>query len=202
MYIGKNIKYLRVSAKLTQAEFGKPLDRTRTSVSMWESGTVTPELEIIVKISELYNIKIDDLVFTDLANKTNLTDVETGSTPHAIDIDFLSRIFEYQSNFPAVCITDLDKKVVYVNHEFTKQTGFALKEIKGKRPSEYMQQSGLPIGNKAELKHKLQTETEFYSEIEPNFTKSGKLVICRIHFIRLSNGFISFAIFERKEEKG
>lgn len=56
MSIGKNIKDLRLSAGLSQAELGKIAGVTDKAVSAWESGTKTPRMGPIEKIAAHFGV--------------------------------------------------------------------------------------------------------------------------------------------------
>ena len=60
--IAKNIYNLRIKHNLTQAELAEKLNYTDKSVSKWERGDVTPSIEVLKEISDLFNLSIDDLV--------------------------------------------------------------------------------------------------------------------------------------------
>ena len=50
--IGKNIKDLRIRAKLTQEELAEKLFVTRQTVSNYENGKSRPDVDMIVKIGQ------------------------------------------------------------------------------------------------------------------------------------------------------
>lgn len=61
--IGKNIKKIRLENKYSYKEFAKILDLSSLStIFRWEKGESTPSLENIIKICNMFNVKIDDLV--------------------------------------------------------------------------------------------------------------------------------------------
>ena len=53
---------LRKSAGLSQEELGNKLDVARQTVGKWELGETTPEMDKLVKMSEIFNITLDELV--------------------------------------------------------------------------------------------------------------------------------------------
>lgn len=76
-FFGKNLKYLRDRHDTTQQEIADLIGRKSTgSISDWEAGRSTPNAGIISKIAKYYDIKIDDLVDSDLEtqvlNKSNI----------------------------------------------------------------------------------------------------------------------------------
>lgn len=63
MALGSMINKLRTNAKMSQEEFAALLDVSRQSVQKWESGVSVPELEKLIKISKLFDISLDSLIF-------------------------------------------------------------------------------------------------------------------------------------------
>lgn len=63
MGIGIKIKTLRKQHGWTQKEFAKKLGFVQPHVNRWETSKVFPSLEALKKISELFDISIDTLVF-------------------------------------------------------------------------------------------------------------------------------------------
>ena len=60
--IASNIQALRKSYPLTQAELAEKLNYSDKAVSKWERGESVPDIEILVKISELFGVSVDYLV--------------------------------------------------------------------------------------------------------------------------------------------
>lgn len=56
------IKELRESKGMTQFELAVFLNVCRSSVSMWETGQTVPRPEILIKLSELFNCTVDELL--------------------------------------------------------------------------------------------------------------------------------------------
>ena len=56
------IKDLRESKSLTQEELAELLDVSRSTVSMWETGMVTPRRDKLIELTRLFNCTIDDLI--------------------------------------------------------------------------------------------------------------------------------------------
>lgn len=62
MTIGEQIQNIRVSRGLTQERFAELLNVSRQSVSKWELGQAIPDLEKIIRMSELFEISTDTLL--------------------------------------------------------------------------------------------------------------------------------------------
>ena len=62
MNLGENIYHLRKEKNLSQDELAAALEVSRQSVSKWENNSAVPELEKLVKMSELFGVTLDELV--------------------------------------------------------------------------------------------------------------------------------------------
>ena len=62
MSLGENIYKLRTGKKLSQEDFASAMEVSRQSVSKWETDGATPDLEKLIKLSELFDISLDTLV--------------------------------------------------------------------------------------------------------------------------------------------
>lgn len=60
--IGKLISKLRKEKKLTQKELGETLGVSPKTISKWECGNGIPDISIIKKISEEFNITLEELL--------------------------------------------------------------------------------------------------------------------------------------------
>lgn len=62
MNLEENIVRLRTEKRLTQEDLADLLGVSRQSVSKWESGASTPELDKLIRLSEVFEITVDELV--------------------------------------------------------------------------------------------------------------------------------------------
>ena len=62
MSFSEKLTQLRRQKGWSQEELGEKLDVTRQTVSKWELGSTTPEMEKLIAMSELLGISIDELV--------------------------------------------------------------------------------------------------------------------------------------------
>lgn len=62
MPFNENLKLLRNKNKLTQAELGKILNLSRSTISNYEAGKMQPSIETIIEISKYFKITIDSLL--------------------------------------------------------------------------------------------------------------------------------------------
>lgn len=73
--ISRHLQLLRKSHNFTQEELAKKLDISRQAVSKWETETTIPDLEVLLKISKLYGITINDILEPTIQSK-RITDFE------------------------------------------------------------------------------------------------------------------------------
>ncbi len=62
MTLGQKISILRTAMNISQEQLAEKLDVSRQSVSKWESDKSVPEVNIILKLSGIFNITLDDLL--------------------------------------------------------------------------------------------------------------------------------------------
>lgn len=60
--LSENLKRLRKENNLSQEELAEKLGVSRQSVSKWESENAYPEMDKLIQISKIYNVKLDDLL--------------------------------------------------------------------------------------------------------------------------------------------
>ena len=61
-HIGKKLKELRLEKNLSQRELGKMLGVCNQTISFWETGSREPDLDTLVKISNLFDVSSDFLL--------------------------------------------------------------------------------------------------------------------------------------------
>ena len=60
--IAKNLTELRTHARLTQLQLAEMLNYSDKAVSKWERGDAIPDIRVLVRISEIYGVSLDDIV--------------------------------------------------------------------------------------------------------------------------------------------
>lgn len=55
------LRQQRTNKNLTQEQLGKKINRTRTTISMYESGNATPPFKIALEIKSILEYQSDDL---------------------------------------------------------------------------------------------------------------------------------------------
>ena len=62
MTLGEKIQKLRKSCGLSQLQLAEQLDVSRQSVSKWELNESVPDINKIVRLSELFSVSVDELL--------------------------------------------------------------------------------------------------------------------------------------------
>ena len=62
MTLGERIYKLRTDKELSQGELANALEVSRQSISKWETNGSVPELDKLIKLSEIFDISLDELV--------------------------------------------------------------------------------------------------------------------------------------------
>ena len=65
-FVKSNIIKLRNSDNLTQDQFGQLINISRSGICHYETERNTPPLDILIRISELYNLSLDELCLSEL----------------------------------------------------------------------------------------------------------------------------------------
>lgn len=62
MLLSEKILALRMEQGLSQGDLAEKLEVSRQSVSKWETGQATPDLDKIIKLADLFGVTVDELV--------------------------------------------------------------------------------------------------------------------------------------------
>ncbi len=62
MELHETIYQLRTAREMSQQELAEALDVSRQSISKWETGAAVPELDKLVRLSDVFGITLDELV--------------------------------------------------------------------------------------------------------------------------------------------
>ena len=60
--IGRFLRELRSEQGLTQAQVAERLNVSNRSVSRWENGTTMPDFDLLMQLSDCYNIEVGELL--------------------------------------------------------------------------------------------------------------------------------------------
>lgn len=62
MNLSYNLKQKREEHNLSQEDVAQILNISRQSVSKWENGNCYPDLDNLIRLSDLYHISLDELI--------------------------------------------------------------------------------------------------------------------------------------------
>ena len=91
--ISRYLQFLRKSHNYTQEDLARKLDISRQAVSKWETGTTIPDLEVLLKISKLYNVTINDILEPNIQPQ-RITDFEQISAIPEKELRELLKLFD------------------------------------------------------------------------------------------------------------
>lgn len=61
-----NLKHLRNQKGLTQLQLAKLMKKDYSTIGKWENGTRSPIVLDVIKISEIFDVTLEDLIFSDI----------------------------------------------------------------------------------------------------------------------------------------
>ena len=93
MDFGNQIKNIRKKENLTQEQFALKLNVSRQTVSNWENNKNLPDIEMLILISNVFNVSLDELIKEDTTNN-NLTKkiIEDGSETRRAQFNMITSI--------------------------------------------------------------------------------------------------------------
>ena len=81
MTLGEKIYELRTQHNLSQGYLANELNVSRQSISKWENGNSTPDLDKIVKLAEIFNVSLDELIKNEEKEATIVNTPEENLAP-------------------------------------------------------------------------------------------------------------------------
>lgn len=73
--LNENIRTMRKNKGFTQEEFAARLNVVRQTVSKWEKGLSVPDSSMLIKISELLEVSVSDLLGIKIPDDAEQTDI-------------------------------------------------------------------------------------------------------------------------------
>lgn len=70
MNFGQILKQLRITKGLTQNELAKILDVSKSNISKYEAGSVEPNMSVLIRISEYFEVSVDYLLGKNAKNES------------------------------------------------------------------------------------------------------------------------------------
>ncbi len=71
--LNENLKRLRKNKGLTQEQFALQLNVVRQTVSKWEQGLSVPDAEMLMKIADILNVSVSDLLGEEVAENNDIS---------------------------------------------------------------------------------------------------------------------------------
>ena len=116
MDIGRNIRILREQHNFTQKQLAEQIGYTEKSVSKWENNDGLPTLDVMIKLCDLFQLSLDDLIYqkvsqmyllgidgggtktvfrlTDTSGKVMKTVYKSSSNPNDIGLENAKKILD------------------------------------------------------------------------------------------------------------
>ena len=159
MLLNEKIIMIRRMNNLTQENFAEELGVSRQTVSKWENGTSIPDVQLLLRISDLYNLTLDQLIRDDFdlpisnVDENKIADHLSGDRVFSVET-YLGKICDISMNsFRYSVIRNVKIVGCYKNlicFEKNGRYGFFNKEkslgILVKREEDYVEQNEIICG--------------------------------------------------------
>lgn len=63
--LGQNLKDMRIKNKYNQEDIAEQLGVTKQTISNWEKGKRTPDINHLIKLANIYQVTLDSLIGID-----------------------------------------------------------------------------------------------------------------------------------------
>ena len=84
--LSKRIYELRMSFGWTQVQLAQKLGVTKQTVSNWENDNIQPSIDMLVKLSNIFNVSTDYLLGLTPTNSINVDKLPTEFVSHIVQI--------------------------------------------------------------------------------------------------------------------
>ena len=84
--LSKKIYELRMSFGWTQVQLAQKLGVTKQTVSNWENDNIQPSIDMLIKISKVFNVSADYLLGLTPTNSINVDGLPTEFVSHIVQI--------------------------------------------------------------------------------------------------------------------
>jgi transcriptional regulator with XRE-family HTH domain len=102
----KNLYHLRKRDNITQQELASRLKKANTTIGNWENGLSEPNIEELLKLSNIFGVVLQDLVEADLENGDPVTKKKVGK---AYVLSKKNEVNEDQAYFGSPVLAELKK---------------------------------------------------------------------------------------------
>lgn len=146
--IGNLIKDLRMKRDMSQEELANELFIDRSVISKWESGKHIPDLKYLVKMSELFNVSLDELVYGETNNQQNQSAVKKNFLDYLVDQNTKYRRSKITTIFLslAIVLIGITFLIYYFYETYNKTQVYRV----GGTSENYMVKDGLMITTREE----------------------------------------------------
>lgn len=69
--LSKNLKIFRKRKGLTQENVAEALNVVRQTISKWEKGISVPDADMLIKLAEILDVSVSELIGSDVADEKN-----------------------------------------------------------------------------------------------------------------------------------
>ncbi len=132
--IGEYLSSLRKYYKITQDELSDRLGITRQAISKWENGATIPDIELLMKLSELYGVSINDIINADTTSikyQKEIVFPDKSKVPKEITVIGCGR----WGTFIAWYLNEIGHKVSL----YGRETSAKMQRLVATRENEYLQ---------------------------------------------------------------
>ena len=99
MNLAENLKKIRKDNHLSQEQLADKLGVSRQSVSKWEGGQAYPEMDKMLKLCEMFNLNIDELLNQDVKQVTDEKKAKNNINKYIDDfLDYISKVIDMFSS--------------------------------------------------------------------------------------------------------
>ena len=84
--LSKRINELRISFNWTQVQLAQKLGVTKQTVSNWENDNIQPSIDMLIKLSDIFNVSTDYLLGLTPTNSINVDGLPTTFVSHLVQI--------------------------------------------------------------------------------------------------------------------
>ena len=92
-----NLKELRKKKKITQEKLAKELNVSRSTISMWETGTNQPDNATLIDLSKILDVTVDEILGLKTGKRKSGVRIPVyGSVAAGIPLDAIEDIIDYE----------------------------------------------------------------------------------------------------------
>lgn len=118
--LGNRIKEIRIKLNYDQKRFAKEIGATVSALSNWENGRNKPNMDRLIKIAQLGNISVTELLERNDAEKYNDYFTRKFKDTENVHPEIFREIKEHEDNLRLIF------KILTQNHEYTEDNALIL----------------------------------------------------------------------------